>query len=281
MTVLPAIDIFEKYVSNSRDKTFSDINSIFFNDNNNILISTSYLDLIESTFDSELINLLVVELSDNNRISPDIIDNNEDNIFEKLYEDNCNNIDCLCAITLNETLSIDHYKYSRKDKKSKNKDFLIFELLKSNIISFHYYDFDTDLEIQKLLKTTFSLPKKLSKINIYNRYSEYNYLTFLANKSIHYFNLISGSYHIKKLEFIRIENDLKANLGRNLILKSTHDLKLLHERKIFFNHFILTFDQALDNLKVTEPNWKIDIEVDRKSCLNEWSKKNGSFVKHI
>lgn len=286
MTVLPSLDIFEKYISNSRDKIFSDMNSIFFNENTNILITSNYLDLLAMHFDNiDLIQALAIELSDNNRTAINSIDNElkgtYENFYEKLYNDNVDSIDCLYAITLNENHNVIHFKYSEKNKQSKNKEFLIFELLTSNVISFHYYDFNSDLEIQNLIKKLFNLPKRLSRILIYNRYSESNYFTFLKHKSIHYFNAIVGTNNFRITEFTRIESDLKSSLGRNVVLKSTSDLTKIHERKVLFNHFILTFDHSFNSTIVSEPSWKIDIEIDRKVCLQEWNKKHKYFAKVI
>lgn len=278
MTVLPSLDIFEKYISNSRDRIFSDINSIFFNENVDVLISSNYLDIMDASLGNiELIQALVIELSDTNRIPQNIVDNNQVNFYEKFYTDNCDNIDCLFAITLNDYPTMPHYRYSIRNKENKNKEYIIFELLKSNILSFHYYDFNSNAEIQNLIKKVFNFPKNISRILFYNRYSEYNYFTFLKNKSIHYYNLIRGTNHYRATEFIRIENDLKVNLGRNVVLRSTNDLEKIHERKVIFNHFVLTFDHSFDSSIITEPSWKIDIEIDRKICLQEWAKKHKYF----
>lgn len=280
MTILPSIDIFEKYISNSRDRSFSDINSIFFNENVDFLLTSNYLDFLEMNFgENEILQSLIVELSDTNRISVNAKDNNCDDIYEKLYMDNVEEIDCLFAISLDSEHTIDHFKYSKKNKQTKNKEYILYELLKDCNITFYHYDFKSNTEIQNFIKRIFNLPKKLSRILIYNRYSEYNYFQFLKDKSIHYFNLIpKNKISQRKLEYIRINSDLKANLGRNLVLKTTDDLKLLHERQVFFNYFILHTDQAFDNLLITELNWRIQVNIDRKQCLNEWLKKNGQFV---
>ncbi|MBK1898020.1 hypothetical protein [Chryseobacterium paridis] len=229
--------------------------------------------------ENEILQSLIVELSDTNRISVNAKDNNCDDIYEKLYMDNVEEIDCLFAISLDSEHTIDHFKYSKKNKQTKNKEYILYELLKDCNITFYHYDFKSNTEIQNFIKRIFNLPKKLSRILIYNRYSEYNYFQFLKDKSIHYFNLIpKNKISQRKLEYIRINSDLKANLGRNLVLKTTDDLKLLHERQVFFNYFILHTDQAFDNLLITELNWRIQVNIDRKQCLNEWLKKNGQFV---
>ena len=283
MTVLPSMDVFEKYISNSRDRAFSDINSIFFNENIDVLITSNYLDILEMSLENiELIQALTIELSDDNRIAVNSIDNEikdtYENFYDKLYNDNIDNLDCLFAINIDEKPNFVNYKYSKRNKNNKNKEYLLFELLKSNILSFHYYDFNSNLEIQNLIKRVFGMPKNLSTVLIYNRYSESNYFTFLKDKSIHYFNLIPpGSNHKRLTEYIRIERDLKMNLGRNLVLKSTNEISKIHERKVLFNHFILTFDQSFDSSIITDPSWKIDIEFDRKVCLQEWNKKHGHF----
>ncbi len=280
MTIIPSIDLIEKYTSNSRDKAFSDINSILYNEDIDILLTKNYLNVIENHINNtEILQSLIIELSDSNRLSVETLDNDENNIFEKLYIDNNENIESLFALTLNEEPNIEHYCYSKKNKKNKNKEFIIFELLKSSVISLHYYDFTSNQDIQNFIKKVFKLPKNLSRIEIFNRYSEYKYFDFLKNKSIHYFNFIpKGQLHKRKLEYITIEKDLKLNLGRNLVLKTTDDSTKIHERKIFFNHFIITTDQAFDNLLISEPNWKIDIEIDRKICLQEWNKKKRYFA---
>ncbi|MFP8892028.1 hypothetical protein [Chryseobacterium sp. EZn1] len=282
MTILPSLDIIEKYVSNSRDKSFADINSILFNENLNVLLTKSYLNFLEENIDDiEILQTLVVELSDNNRISDNnVIDNNNDNIFEDLYNDNCDTIDCLFAITLDSQPNIIHYRYNKINKANKNIEFLLFSLLSSNILSLHYYDFKDNTQIQNFLKIIFKLPKKIDRIIIFNRYSEYNNFEFLKGKSIHYYNLIGRKrQRMRQLEYIAIESDLKKYLGRNLILKSVDDSTKIHERKIFFNHFFITIDQAFNNLQITEPNWKIDVEIDRKKCFLEWSKKMKYFYK--
>lgn len=280
MTVLPNLEIFETYLLNSRNRTFSDINAILFNSNNCLLITPNYLDKLESEFeDNELIKSLIVQLSDENRITENYIDNSSDNFIEQLFTDNISNIDCLFPICLTNKPNDSFFCYDEINKASKNKHYIIFELLKNNQLSLHYYDFRTNDEIEHLLKCIFNLPKNLSRIKIFNRYSEYNNIVFLKNKSIHYYNLIRGNRHQRKIDYIEIERELKQHLGRNVVLKSTNNSTIIHERKIFFNHFIITFDQALNNLLVTEPNWKIDIQVDRLECLIEWSKKERHFAR--
>jgi hypothetical protein len=278
MTVLPNIDVFEKYISNTRDKIFIDVNNIFFNDCVDILLTSNYLDCLESKLSNfEIIQALTVELSDKNRISKNTIDNSEENIVEKLYEENVEKIDCLFAISLNTELNVIHYNHSKQCSTSKNKDYILFKLLTANFVSLHYFDFVDDSAIEKLFTDLFDLPPKLSRISVYNRYSEYNYLTVVKNKSIQYYNLIRGNSYQKRLEFIAIEQELKRHLGPNVVLKSTSNTSAIHERKIFFNHFVITVDQALNCLKTNEPNWKLDIEIDRKKCFNEWSKKEHFF----
>jgi hypothetical protein len=278
MTVLPSLDIFKKYISNTRDQEFNTLNNILFNKNINILITKNYISFLESKIeDFEQVQALIMELYDSNRTSEGTIDNEEENLYEKLYLDNVNEINCLFPISIEDDFQIKHFKYSSISKLKKNKEYILFELLKSNNISFHYYDFKSNLQIQKLIKTIFLFPQKTSRISIYNRYSEFKYLTFLKDKSIYYYNLIRGDSHSQKTEYIRINSELKENLGRNLILNTTRKTDKIHERKIFFNSFILTFDNAFDNLLITEPNWKIDITIDRGECIREWSKKNQYF----
>ncbi len=278
MTVLPSLDIFKKYTSNTRDKEFSTVNNILFNDNVNVLITKNYISFLESKIeDFEQVQALIMELYDSNRTSEATIDNEDDNLYEKLYLDNVNQINCLFPISIEENFKIKHFKYSSISKLDKNKEYILFELLKSNNISFHYYDFKSNLQIQELIKNIFSFSQNTGRISIYNRYSEFKYFTFLKNKSIYYYNLIRGNNHTQRTEYIRINAELKNNLGRNLILHTTRQTDKIHERKIFFNTFILTFDNSFDNLLITEPNWKIDITVDRGECLREWSKKNQYF----
>jgi hypothetical protein len=282
MTILPSLDIFKKYVSNSRDQAFSTINSIFLNENINVLITPNYITLLETEIsDFDQIQALIMDLYDSDRTIEKTVDNNEFNLYEQLYSDNFKGINCLFPISIEDTFQIKHFKFSSICKQSKNEEYILFELLKKNSISFHYYDFSSNNQIQKLIKNIFQFPEKTSRISIYNRYSEFKYFTFLKHKSIYYYNLIKGSHYDQKIEYSRISSELKANLGRNLILNSTKKSDKIHERKVFFNSFILTFDHSFDSLLVTEPNWKIDIAIDRGECLREWSKKNEHFSRFI
>ena len=278
MTILPSVEIFKKYISNSRDNTFNTVNSIFFNENINVLISKNYITLLESQIeDFDQIQALIMDLYDSDRTSKDTIDNNDVNLYEKLYLDNIKEINCLFPISINDSFEIKHFKFSSVSKQSKNKEYILFKLLKSNNISFHYYDFNSNNQIQQLIKNLFTFPEKTGKISIYNRYSEFKYFTFLKHKSVYYYNLIRGDNHTQKNEYIRIYSELKENLGRNLVLKTTRQTNKIHERKVFFDSFILTFDHSFDSLLITEPNWKIDITIDRGECIREWSKKNQHF----
>jgi len=201
MTVLPSLDIFKKYISTSRGILFSSVNSIFSNEKINVLITKNYISLLESEIDEfEQIQALIMELSDSNRISGEAIDNNETNLYEKLYLDNSNKINCLFPISINDDFQIKNYKFSSICENTKNKEFILFELLKSNNISFHYYDFNSNAQFQKLIKTIFEFPNKMSRVSIYNRYSEYRYFTFLKNKSIYYYNLIKGNSNFHSFE---------------------------------------------------------------------------------
>ncbi|GAB3724536.1 hypothetical protein [Flavobacterium koreense] len=282
MTVLPSIDIFNKYSSNTRDKSFSDINSIFFNNQVDVLLTRKYIELLENEIvDIDVFSALLVELSDNNRIAINTIEADgqatSQNICEKLYVANIDNIESLFLISKTENLNVLHYKYDSIDENSKNKEFLLFELLRCNKIIFKYYDFNNDNDIQNLFKKIFNLPHRLSRINIYNRYIETNYFQFLKNKSIFYYNLSTGNNRQRINEYIANLQALKDELGRNVNLFSTHNPNLIHERKLFFNHIILTMDNSFNYTIKNEPNWIITIESDKKKCLNEWIKKNVQF----
>ena len=280
MTVLPSLDIFKKYTSNTRDKTFNTVNNILFNESINVLITKNYISFLESEIeDFEQVQALIMELYDSSRTSEVTTDNNEENLYEKLYLDNHHKINCLFPISINDDFQIKHFKFSSICKLKKNKEYILFELLKSNNISFHYYDFKSNTEIQKLIKIIFSFPKNTSRISIYNRYSEFKYFTFLKHKSIYYYNLIRGNNYSQRNEYIRIDTELKENLGHNVVLKTTRKTDKIHERKVFFDSFILTFDHSFDSLLITEPNWKIDITIDRGECIREWSKKNQHFTR--
>lgn len=282
MTVLASIDIFNKYSSNTRDKSFSDINSIFFNNQVDVLLTRKYIELLENEIvDIDVFSALLVELSDNNRIAINTIEADgqatSQNICEKLYTANIDNIESLFLISKTENLNVLHYKYDSIDENSKNKEFLLFELLRCNKIIFKYYDFNNDNDIQNLFKKIFNLPHRLSRINIYNRYIETNYFQFLKNKSIFYYNLSTGNNRQRIIEYIANLEVLKAELGRNVNLFSTYNSNLIHERKLFFNHIILTMDNSFNYTIKNEPNWIITIESDKKKCLNEWIKKNEQF----
>lgn len=280
MTILPSPNFVNKFTSLSRDREFIDISSVFYNDNIDVLITKNYLNHLETIVDDlDILQSLIMELSDNQRLVLEHNDTDNLDIFENIYELNKNSIESLFAISLNENYNIYSYDYINIDQNNKNKEFILFTLLKSNIISFHYYDFPDNKNIINYIKNIFNLQQNVGRITIFNRYSEYQNFEFLKNKSIHYYNFIpSMSIHRRKIEFINNYNDLKNNLGRNLVLKSTSDNTKIHERKIFFNHFFITIDQAFNNLKVTEPNWKIDLEIDRKKCYSEWSKKIRYFA---
>ncbi|OAB26771.1 hypothetical protein SAMN05444395_1152 [Flavobacterium fryxellicola] len=282
MTVLPSIDILNKYSSNTRDKCFSDINSIFFNSEIDILFTKNYIEIIESEIDDmEVFSALLIELSDSNRLSINSIDAenvlNSQNACEKLYVGNVNNFDSLFVITKEENINVTHYKYDSINENTKNSEFLLFELLRCNKIILKYYNFKNDLEIQNIFKTLFNLPNKLGRINIYNRYVETNHFQFLKNKSIYYYNLTHLNYRQRINEYINNLAVLKNDLGRNVNLFTTSSTNLIHERKLFFNHFILTLDNSFNYTIKNEPNWILTIECDRKVYLTEWIKKNSQF----
>lgn len=281
MTILPCLNILKKYLSHDKDIISREFTKILFNENLDILLTKNYLEFIENNMsDEEQMSLesLIIELSDTSRLSERKTDSTESEIYESLYELNKDQIDSLFSITYNYTPSTIHFDYNKIDKSKFNKEYLLYSLLMDSSLILKYFNFTKDIEIQNAIKNLFELPHKISRIYIYNRQIEATHLSCIKNKSIYYYNL-STIYkpHQRKVKYLDDLSNAKNDFGRNIKLFSTNNKKLIHERKILFNHISITFDNSLNYTLINEPNWQISIEIDRKKTLINWTSKNNQF----
>jgi hypothetical protein len=274
MIVIPHISFFESYISSPQTSESIDVATMIFNPNIRFLITKEYLTELEGNVsDPNIFQGLLVYLSDNDKIEPELIPKKEDmpefvNITNNTKKHFC------YPITLDDT-DLQGLKnlVNINAAAPKNREWILVNLFKGKIISLNHYDFDKNSDVKEFFNNLIKLPNFTKNVLIFNREIDSTYLQNLKGKNIFYYSYLEWK---NRIYFHEELSELRLHLGQKLRLFVEHNKRNIHERKIFIDDLVITIDNSLKNLVIEEATWSIFVEYN-PICKIEWSKKINKF----
>ncbi|WP_444647688.1 hypothetical protein [Flavobacterium columnare] len=156
-----------------------------------------------------------------------------------------------------------------------NKDWIILSLVSNNTLTVRYSDFSNDKEIITFFSNFFKLNYREKKIVIFDSYCNYNYNTLftpICNKGKK-IEVYTSAYNKKQDEVNRNRTEIKSFFGKqNTSVKFSTDKKLIHERTIIHDVFLLETNHDFSELKKQNKNWKVDLTYDIDAINNSLQK---------
>jgi hypothetical protein len=282
MVLLADLSIFELAFSNSKSKENRTINKILFNENVQICFNQSIIDEFEKIIEeTEYFQAFVKELYDNDRI---VIEKSKPNLNSKeQFKDIAINSSIsflipVCLDSVEEYIKEIENIVVLKEAKKINKNWIAIELLTNSLCNVSYADFKKDDDIKLFFNSLFKLPKFVKEIKIFNRDQHCNYLDNIKGQNIEYYTkLPAGNLNLHYRN--QTKKEMQKALGNKLKLLYTNNPRVIHERKIIFDSLIVTLDNALENISVSEPTWEIYINYDKHKAQT-WLTKCGAF-RHV
>lgn len=278
MDLLISPSLVFQYINNLSkiSKTYEEklLALLFENKNNSFIVNQKLLDFFESEFDPNSYEYIIyqdelVGILGNNMIN---IITTKDTILEVLadthveYINQKNSLDAYVNLCLDGTYSLKN-NFSGVLNNVANvlsKDYIYFFLAAYNPIGLTkwFYDFRTNNEVKTFLENLYKL-RTHNEIIIFDRNINltHNYYDFLKNKrlSFKYYTLMHHTFNVvERSNQYRAIKGFFDNCGLTVFRAP---LTVIHERRIMFNNIIIDFDNDLANLKIEEPNWKINIYV--------------------
>lgn len=281
MTILPELEFYSKAFKNSTSIEKLKPLNILLNPNNNICLNKNLLELIESEIeDKNLFQSLVKDFFDNNRILS-TESTKELNFIQQLEEFYLKtNIEYIIPLAVdNES---DLYKNSifinivniYEDTILK-KDSIVTSILLNKTINFCYNDFNNDNQINHFFDEIFKIPKIIKKVYVFNREQDSRFLESLRSKNIEYFTLLTRMRLDRHLHLSTLR-EMRRVLGGRLKIFSTSNYRIIHERKIIIDGFIVSVDNSFQNLTINEPTWEITLTY-CKHKRDIWLDKTNNF----
>jgi hypothetical protein len=279
MVLLADLSIFELAFSNSKSKENRTISKILFNDDVQICFNQSIIDEYEKSLeDTEYFQAFVKELYDNNRI---VIEKSKPNLtLKEHFKDIAINSSIsflipFCLDSVVEYIEEIENIVILKEAKKNNKNWIAIELLTNSLCNVSYADFKKDDDIKLFFNSIFKLPKFVKEIKIFNRDQHCNYLENIKGHNINYYTkLPAGNVNLHFRN--ETKKEMQKALGNKLKLSYTNNPRVIHERKIIFDSLIITLDNALENITVTEPTWEIYLNYDKQKAQT-WLNKCSAF----
>lgn len=282
MTILPEIEFYCKAFKNSSSIEKIKPLNILLNTNNNICFNKNLIDLIENEIeDKNLFQSIVKDLFDNNRVLSD--ESSKDLSYNEQLEELYNkiNIEYLIPLILDESSKLNekgifNNVVNINDDTKFKKDLIVTSILLNKTINYCYNDFKTNIQINSFFEEIFKIPKVIKNVYVFNREQDVKYLEPLKSKNIEYYTLMTK---MKTEKYIHLSTlrDMRRSLGGRLKIFSTNNYRIIHERKIIIDGFIINSDNSFQNLTVDEPTWEISLTF----CSikqNAWLNKRKKFI---
>lgn len=281
MTILPELEFYASAFKNSTSVDKIKPLNILLNPNNNICLNKNLLNLIETEIeDKNLFQSLIKDFFDNNRILS--IESTKTLSFNQQLEEIYNkiNIEYIIPLSINETSPLNQNKVFNNivyinEQTALKKDTIVTSILLNKTINFSFNDFTDDLQINTFFEDLFKIPKIIKKVYIFNREQDSKFLDSLKSSNIEYYTLMTRMFSDKHLHLSTLR-DLRKILGGRLKIFSTSNYRIIHERKIIIDGFIITIDNSFQNLTINEPTWEISLTF----CKNKqavWLNKTEKF----
>lgn len=274
MNIVTDLNLFKTVFKDKFDQESIEYLTIYYQKNNNHILSKEYIELIENTVqNTELWKSYFTELSDQGRIvkvESTQVDADElcIEIFENYKQDTC------------VFVSLNNEKINSLNVRNiplENESYKVIKslLTKSNHI-LYVHDFENNKEIESFFNLILTFQSNVNNIYIFNREFDLKFLNSLKSKRIHYYTLLKRDYKIFDLKQDLKDNNTFKVLGRGLTCYYTFNRTLIHERKIVLGNLIISPDNAFINLNIEEPTWQITID-NNKVMAQKWKEKCSLF----
>ncbi len=281
MTILPELDFYCQAFKNLSPLEKIKPLNILLNPNNKICFNKNLIELIELVVeDKNLFQSIVKDLFDNNRILS--VETTKDLSYNEQLEELYNklNVEYLIPIIINNESNLNKNGLfinliNINDETNLKKDLIVTSILLNKSVSYCYNDFENDTQIESFFKELFKIPKLIKNVHIFNREQDVKYLESLKGRNIEYYTLMTkmGSEKYLHLETLK---DMKKFLGGKLKIFSTPNYRIIHERKIIIDGFIINSDNSFQNITISEPTWEISITY-CNTKQNAWLTKTINF----
>lgn len=155
-------------------------------------------------------------------------------------------------------------------------------------LTVRHLDFSNNTEIYNYFRQILNFVS-FDQIIIIDRYLNFlkEWTLFERNRSyaifenLRYKEFLIYTLNAEKNDFMGGSlNDFHVNVSTNITLFSTVNPNIIHERKLFFHHFILETDEDLTFIHSNRETWKVDIHYDKKTS-EELQHKLALFTQYI
>jgi len=283
MRILAELPFYNKAFTNntSIDKLRNNIISILYNENNEFYLNKGLINKIDENVENkDFFQSIIKELSDSNRICQ--CQSNEKDSYNKqaeiIYDEEKKEF--IIPIVINNASDFNGNKIFTNIINISNmtpcsNDFIVSNIIINKICTLTYSYFKTDDEICQLFENVFKIPKFIKNIYIFNREQDSKFLKRLKNKNIYYCTIMKNMRQERHNHLAKLA-DMRKNLGGKLKIFYTSNSRLIHERKIIIDGFIITSDNSAQNMTVQEPTWMITLTYS-KTEAERWLKKLDNF----
>jgi hypothetical protein len=278
--ILPSIEVFNLCFSTKDFREKKKAIDLLYNENNAICLTRNYIELLEKQVtNSEHFKTLIVELADSGRLKIETTPSGSSLDDEFIEIENNSSLDFLIPITVSDNprikTKIKSFLVSIENKNLVGKELLAFKLATKGFIQMYYHDFASDTEVTFVFSEIFKLPRQFKQVFIFDRDKTSVLREGLKNKDIKYYTLhVGGKARSHELKPYLL--DMRQSLGNRVKLFYTNKKKLLHERKVIVDNLIVSADNSMENLLISEPTWEISI-IYSPTKSSDWRNKCPSF----
>jgi len=283
MNILPELDFYVTSFSSNNNSRNRDFQHILFNKRNSFVLNKVILDYIEKNINPDYIEYFRAftrEIYDQNRHLTENSLSIPNYKTDSLSYYNRSSDAFIIPIKTKSDSEFNIYDFKNildfTNIAENNYNYILKELICTNLISFNFSSFSCNQDIDKLFKNVYNIPKHIDVVYCFNRDYSHRFLKPLANNKIFYYSLVSRNFPSNIHEYEGYKQDLRNELGSRFQLFTTKKRTIIHERKIFVNGLCITFDNAFDNILIEEPTWEITIEY-CEDKFDNWTKKTRQF----
>lgn len=282
MIFTPEIDTFVLYLKtrNKFSKTNKELirQSIFESPNNIIVFNKDFINTIETIIDEDhylkdSCNIFIKELIDsinngsiNGELNIDTLD--KEIVFKQLNKYKSENV--LIGVSEDKESLLENERILNLNNIVRcNKNFVLSNLLTSQLCKFSYLDFEENSDVIHLLNHIYALYNKIERVIIIDRYRNLNHQIYdglIEKKPIF-------EYYTKSIDLVGVKS-IKDKLKRYRIY-NTNDSELIHQRMIIFNKILIVMDEDPYNI-LSRNTWNFTVEyssdsiskIKEKTCVH-------------
>ncbi len=286
MDLLIHQDVFKRFFFRDSAELLSETDVLLFNIFNNksakIILNKELSQdlLVEAKSDKKkkIIKRFIEHLKSQNRILSIVNTSIFDNLSEikGLYKVKPKASQFLIVISdeKDETIDADNY-IALKDENVLEKNtpqYNTAQIAAHNRLTIRHLDFKNNTEVYNFFRQIFNFVP-FSEVIIIDRYLNFlkEWTPFDGTRSYAIFENLKNkkfliyTFNAENKDFISGSlNDFCTRVSTDISIFSTSNPSIIHERKLFFHHFIIETDEDLASIHANRETWKVDIHYDKK-----------------